>query len=147
VKRLLTIFILITCGGSFCNSQQVASSGGYSMESGVSVDWILGGNFSEIPADVVKVDQKDAYTDSEISCKIYPTLASLYFNIEITPSDSMQFILELYDISGTRILSSSFINQPVQQFDIADLPSGTYILKIWFPGKDQLLQIEKIIKI
>ena len=69
------------------------------------------------------------------------------FTIEISPSDSLQFRVELYDISGNGIMNILYVNQSIQQIDIADLPAGTYILKVWFPGKDQLLEIEKIVKI
>ncbi len=147
MKRTKAFFLLIICGCLFCNAQQVASSGGYSGKSGVNVDWIVGGSLLDIPAFDAKNSQQKSLTESAFSCKVYPTLVSDYFTIEITLSDSMQFILELCDISGTGIINIFYVNQPFQQVDITDLAAGTYIVKVWFSGKDQLLLIEKIVKI
>jgi hypothetical protein len=144
-KFYYLLFFISCCGVS--GAQQVVSSGGYSMESGVSIDWILGGNLHTIPAYDVSNILQESKSESEFPFKVYPTLTYGYFTIEIAPSDSAHFIFELCDITGTVSINSACLNQPTQEVDIADLPNGIYILKLWLPGKDRLLHIEKIIKL
>ena len=144
-----SLTILFCCG--LCAAQQVVSSGGYAGKSEASVNWILGGSLSDIPP----VDQntlnrllKEQMMESEFSLKIYPLPVTDFINIEITPADTGRFMLEIFNNSGIKILADPVVFQPVLQVNVHDIPSGVYYLKVSRPSaKDQLIKIEKIIKL
>jgi hypothetical protein len=149
MNKKIKCFLVILCCCSVCHAQQVVSSGGSTVKSDVSVNWILGGSLSDIPTydlgTLIKL-QKEQLMESEISLKVYPVPASDFINIEITPVDTGRLILEFYNNSGVRILNKKVVKQPVLQVNISDFPSGVYFLKVLLPQKDQLFKVEKIIK-
>jgi hypothetical protein len=142
------LFFLCCCG--LCAAQQIVTSGGYAVKSDITVDWILGGSLSDIPAYDISTLNKlrmEHLMESEISFKVYPMPATDFINIEITPVDTGRLILALYNNSGVKVLNKVAVNQPVLQVNISDIPSGIYYLKIFQPSyKDQLFKVEKIIK-
>ena len=149
MKKEIGCFLVILCCCGLCRAQQVISTGGHTVKSEISVDWILGGSLSDIPANDINTLNRlrmDQLKESEISLKVYPTPATDFINIEITPVDTGRLILELYNSSGVKVLNKIAANQPVVQVNISDIPSGIYILKVVFPRKDQLFKVEKIIK-
>ncbi len=147
-KKIDFFLILLFCCG-FCAAQQVVSSGGYALKSEISVNWILGGSLSDIPTyDLSTLNKihKEQWLESEISIKVYPSPATDFINIEITPVDTGRLVLELYNISGVKVLNKVAVNQPVMQVNISDIPSGIYLLKVLVPSNNQLFGVEKIIK-
>jgi len=48
-KRLIYLLIILWLGG-ICTARQVISSSGYAARSEVSMNWVLGGGVSGIPA-------------------------------------------------------------------------------------------------
>jgi hypothetical protein len=84
--------------------------------------------------------------ESEISLKVYPSPATDFINIEITPVDTGRLILELYNTSGVKVLNKVVSIQPILQINISNIPSGAYLLKISDPSNDQLFKVGKIIK-
>jgi hypothetical protein len=84
--------------------------------------------------------------ESEISLKVYPSPATDFINIEITPVDTGRLILELYNSSGVKVLNKVAVYQPVMQVNVSDIPSGIYFLKVLVPSNNQLFGVEKIIK-
>jgi hypothetical protein len=149
MKKGIVCFIVILFCYAICLAQQVVSSGGYAVKSDVSINWILGGSLSNIPAiDQSSLNQlrKEQLMESEISLKVYPMPATDFINIEITPVDTGRLILELYNISGVKVLSKLAVNQPILQVNISNIPSGAYLLKISDPSNDQLFKVGKIIK-
>jgi len=149
MKKKTGFFLFLLCCCIFCAAQQVVSSGGYAVNSDISVNWILGGSLSDIPA----IDQstlnklrKEQLMESEISLKVYPMPATDFINIEIKPADSERLILELHNSSGLKVLNNSTFYQPVMQINVRDFPSGIYFLKVIVPGNDMLFGVEKIIK-
>ena len=147
-KKIKCLLVFLCCCG-FCAAQQVISSGGYAVKSEVSVNWILGGSLSDIPAlDLSTLNElrKEQLRESTISLKVYPMPATDFINIEITPTDTGQLILELYNISGVKVLNKLAVNQPIMQVNISDIPSGIYLLKVLLPNNNQLFGVEKIIK-
>ena len=50
MKKKIGCFLFLLCCCGFCAAQQVVSSGGYAVKSDISVNWILGGSLSDIPA-------------------------------------------------------------------------------------------------
>jgi hypothetical protein len=149
MKKKIKCFLVILCCCGMCHAQQVVSSGGYAVKSEVSVNWILGGSLSDIPAyDLSTINklQKEQLMESEISLKVYPMPATDFINIEITPVDTGRLILELFNFSGVKVLSKLAVNKPVLQVNIHDIPSGIYFLKVLSLSKNQLFGIEKIIK-
>jgi hypothetical protein len=149
MKKTFVCFLLLISYFSYCAAQQVVSSGGYSVKSEVSINWILGGSLSDIPtydlSTLTKL-KKEQLMESEISCKVFPMPASDFINIEITPVDSGQFILELYNNSGVRVLNKRTDYQSVIQVNIQDIPVGFYFLKVVLPQNGQQIIVEKIIK-
>jgi hypothetical protein len=147
-KKMECLLVILFCCG-LCKAQQVVSSGGFTMKSEVSVNWILGGSLSDIPInDPSTLNQLriEQLKESEISLKVYPLPATNFIYIEITPVDTGQLILELYNNSGVKILSKTVVNQPVLQINIRDLSSGVYFLKVLSPLQSQQFKVEKIIK-
>jgi hypothetical protein len=142
--KKIECFIFFLCCYDFCTAQQVVSSGGYTEQSEISVDWILGGSLSDIPTYNVQAEQ---LMESDISLKVYPTPATDFITIEITPVDTGRLILELYDNSGIQILNKVVEYQPVLQVNISDIPCGIYFLKVFLPDNNQLFKVEKITKI
>jgi hypothetical protein len=84
--------------------------------------------------------------ESEISLKVYPIPVTDFINIEITPIDTSQLILELFNNSGVKLFSKKVVNQPILQVNISNIPSGVYFLKVLTSLKDQQFRTEKIIK-
>jgi len=150
MKKKIGCFLFLLCCCGFCAAQQVVSSGGYAVKSDVSVNWILGGSLSDIPAydqSTLNKILKEQLMESEISLKLYPMPAIDFINIEITPVDTGRLTLELYNNTGVRILNTIVLYQPVIQVDISDTPSGIYYLKVFQPSsKNQKFRVEKIIK-
>ena len=149
MKKGIVCFIVILFCCAICLAQQVVSSGGYAVKSDVSVNWILGGSLSDIPAydqSMLNKIRKEHLMESEISLKVYPMPATDFINIEITPVDTGRLILELYNNSGVKLLNNVAVYQPVMQLYVRDIPSGIYFLKVIVPGNNQLFGIQKIIK-
>jgi len=149
MKKKIKCFLILLCCCGFCAAQQVVSSGGYSVKSDISVNWILGGSLSDIPAlDLSTLNElrKEQLRESTISLKVYPMPATDFINIEITPTNTGQLLLELYNISGVKVLNKLAVNQPIMQVNISDIPSGIYLLKVLLPNNNQLFGVEKIIK-
>jgi hypothetical protein len=150
MKKKIGCFLFLLCCCGFCVAQQVVSSGGYAVKSDISVNWILGGSLSDIPAydlSTLNKIRKEQLMESEISLKVYPSPATDFINIEITPADTGRLILELYNISGVKVLNTVTIYQPILQLNVSDIPSGVYYLKVFQPSsKNQLFKVEEIIK-
>jgi len=150
MKKKIKCFLILLCFCGFCAAQQVVSSGGYAVKSDVSVNWILGGSLSDIPTyDVGTLNKlrNEQLMESVYSLKVYPSPATDFINIEITPADTGRLILELYNISGVKVLKNVTIYKPILQLNVSDIPSGVYYLKVFQPfSNNQLLKVEKIIK-
>jgi Secretion system C-terminal sorting domain len=149
MKKKIGCFLFLLCFCGFCSAQQVVSSGGYAVKSDVSVNWILGGSLSDIPVfdqNALNTLRKEQLMESEISLKEYPIPATDFINIEITPADTGRLILELYNISGVKVLNNVTIYQPILQLNVSDIPSGIYYFRVFQPLKDQQFKVEKIVK-
>jgi hypothetical protein len=147
-KKISCLLIFIGCCG-LCTAQQVVSSGGYTRQSEVSVDWILGGSLSDIPVygeDAMSLWQAEQLKESEISLNVYPKPAIDLINIEITSADTGRLILKLYDNAGVEIMNRQVSCQPIVQLDISDVPCGIYYLKVFSANQHLFFKTEKIIK-
>jgi hypothetical protein len=149
MKKKIGCLLVFFCCYGISLAQQVVSSGGSAVKSDVSVNWILGGSLSDIPAydqsNLNKI-RKEQLMESEISLRVYPIPASDFINIEITPVDTGRLIVELYNNSGVKVLNNVAVYQHVMKVNVSDIPSGIYFLKVIVPGNNQLFGIEKIIK-
>lgn len=141
------MFILgFFCCLGMCMGQQVVSSGGYTIKSDFSVNWILGGSLSVVDQSAIGKNRPDE-TASGVSFKVYPVPATDFLNIEITPADTGRFSLELYNSSGVKVISKLLPWKPVMQVDLSNLSSGIYILKVSQPSvSDKLPGIQRIMK-
>jgi hypothetical protein len=149
MKKKTGCFLLFLFCCSFCKAQQVVSSAGYDVKSEISVNWIIGGSLSDIPVNAVSNLnnlREEQLTESALSLKVYPVPASDFINIEITPVDTGRLVLELYNISGVKVLNKTVVSQPVLQVNISDIPSGAYFLKVFLSKNEQPFRVEKIIK-
>ena len=120
------------------------------MKSDVSVNWILGGSLSVISAIDLNALNKlpsDQLIDSDITLKVYPSPATDFIHIEITPADTNRLFVEIIDLSGKTVINRMAVNKPLMQVDIQDLAEGTYFLKITLLNNDLSFRIEKIIKV
>ncbi len=145
--KIICFLIFLVCYG-FCAAQQVVSSGGYAVKSEISVDWVLGGNVSALPAYNSGVPARihEELEESGISFKVYPSPTIDFINIEITPADTGRFILDLYNDSGMKILNQEVSNQPLIQINMSDFPCGIYFLKVFLSYSEQPIKVEKIVK-
>jgi hypothetical protein len=147
-KKISCLLIFIGFSG-LCTAQQVVSSGGYTRQSEVSVDWILGGSLSDIPVygdDAMSLWQAEQLKESEISLNVYPKPAIDFINIEITPVDTGRLILKLYNNAGVEIMNREVACQPIVQLDIRDVPCGIYFLKVFSANQHLSFKAEKIVK-
>lgn len=147
-QKTIFFFLFLFCC-AYCSAQQIASSGGYVLKSEISVDWILDGNLSDIPAyDEITLAgwQTEQLKESEIELKVYPTPARDFVNIEITQIDTVRLILKLFDNSGKLILNPITVVEPLMNLDISDIPPGIYFLKVFSQKSDQIFRSVKIVK-
>lgn len=139
--------IFLCCCG-ICSAQQVISSSGYTTRSEISVNWVLGGELSALPTfnPGNSPSIQEELEKSGISVKVYPSPATDFINIEITPADTCRFILDLYNDSGIKVLNQEISDQPLMRINISNIPCGIYFLKVFLSNNDQLLKVEKIVK-
>lgn len=149
MKERFRFFLIFLCCSFICNAQQVVSSGGYAVKSDVSVNWVLGGEISAIPvySPGVSATLPEELEESGIFVKVYPSPATDFINVEITPADTGRFILDLYNDSGVKILNWEIAYQPLIQVNISDFPCGMYLLKVFSNAGDHLIKVEKLVKI
>ena len=79
MKKKIGCFLFLLCCCGFCVAQQVVPSGGYAVKSDISVNWILCGSLSDIPAlDLSTLNElrKEQLRESAISLKVYPMPAT-----------------------------------------------------------------------
>jgi hypothetical protein len=150
MKKKIGCLLVFFCCCGLSLAQQVVSSGGYAVKSDVSVNWILGGSLSDIPAYTqCTLDKilKERLMEYEISLKVYPNPATDFINIEIPMVDTGRVNLELYNSSGVKVLYTVRACQPVLQVNVSNLSTGIYYLKVFLSSsKDGLFRVEKIIK-
>jgi len=120
------------------------------VKSDISVNWILGGSLTDIPAidlNTLNKIRKEQLMEYELSLKVYPNPATDFVNIEIPLVDTGRVNLELYNSSGVKVLNTIRAYQPVLQVNVSNLSSGIYYLKVFLTSsKDGLFRLEKIIK-
>jgi hypothetical protein len=125
------------------------SSGGFSKNSEVTVNWILGGSLSDISAankNIIDKIQSEELRESQISLKVYPSPVSDIINIEIPMIDKERINLELFDNSGVKVFNTITDCKPVLHLNVSEFPAGIYYLKAFQPSSDlQLFKNEKII--
>jgi hypothetical protein len=146
-----TIICFLSLFGTYfvCTAQQLVSSGGYEVKSGITVDWMLGGSLSDIsvndPVSLQKAFEGEKSV-AEARFKVYPVPATDFINIENGIADTSKLTFELFNKSGAKIFSRKLNNLPFLQINISDMPSGIYMLKVSIPSSDEPLLVKKIIK-
>ena len=150
MKKKIKCFLIFLCCCCLCTAQQVVSSGGYSKKSEVTINWILGGSLSNIPAinkaDIDKI-QHEELSEAQIFLKVYPSPVTDFVNIEIPKVAEGRINLEIYNNSGEKVLDKKTTFKPVLQVNMSEFPAGIYYLKVLQPLSEfQLFKTEKIIK-
>jgi hypothetical protein len=149
MKKILIILPALLCCCFVSTGQQVVSTGGYSVKSDYSLNWILGGSLSnvfvqQVDADVIKHHQP---SDEIITAKVYPVPAHEYVKIEISSADTGKIHLDLLNNQGIKVLSRTMPFQPVIELSLNDILPGTYFLKLTRSSNElQLIETKKIIK-
>lgn len=138
------------CSAGICAAQQVVSSGGHVTQSDASIDWIIGGSLADISGfdfNNLTSNQLKVLMESDLRFKMFPNPANDLLSIEITPSDTSRMIIEVFDLQGRILINRISVMEPEIRLDIKDLPEGTFFIKLSEPMNNQILKIEKIIKI
>jgi hypothetical protein len=147
-RKLLYLIAFLFCCNIVC-AQQVVSSGGYSVKSDYTVNWILGGSLSDMQINNEAILEKlrsEEMIDSKISLKVYPIPVGSVMNLELTPSDTGRISLELYNNLGIKIFSKAVPIEHIIQIDVSEIPSGIYFLRAGLYNNDELYSIKKIVK-
>jgi hypothetical protein len=149
MKKIIGFYIILFCLDVTSSAQQVVSSGGYEVKSGITVDWMLGGSLSEItvndPASLLKAMEAEQ-AGTEVRFKVYPIPATGFINIESGIADTSKLAVELFNDAGIKILSRKLTNQPLLQINISDIPAGIYLLKVTMISQEQPFWVKKILK-
>lgn len=148
MKKVKCFLVLLCCYG-YGTAQQVITSGGYSEESDFSVNWILGGDLSAIPAydpDISYSFQEESEMESVMFIRFYPTVVSDFINIEIDQAPYDRIILGFYNDLGILLFNHEVRCLPQVQVNFGNAPNGIYFIKVFIPGKDQPIKVQKIIK-
>jgi len=146
MKQKLGYFAILLCCCGLCSAQQVVSSGAYVADSEITFSWIIGGNFSHISTLGVDYNNPIQPFESPMSLKVYPNPAVDLLYVEITPSDSGQIVLELYNSTGVKMLNEKLFLQPVIHLNISDLPPGAYLLNAFSPSNEMFFRTKKVFK-
>lgn len=149
MKKIIVVFFILTYCHINAPSQQVVSSGGYEVKSGITVDWMLGGSLSDIPVNDPASLQKSSegkQASEVVKFKIYPIPANDFINIESGIADTIRLSFDLYNNSGTLIFNKTLTNLPYIQISLNNIPAGTYLLKISMTEPGQPFWVKKIIK-
>ena len=149
MKKIIGFYKILFCFHGVCSAQQVVSSGGYEVKSGITVDWMLGGSLSEItvndPASLLKAMEEEQ-AGTEVRFKVYPIPATDFINIESGIADTSKLAIELFNDAGIKILTRKLNNLPLLQINISDIPAGIYILKVSMISSEQPFWVKKILK-
>ena len=128
--------------------QVIASAGGYVSTSTMSITWTLG---EPVISTIKSADESIILTQgfhqgnlfgtgivnpelTSLKFKMYPnpTINKVWF--EINNKDAKgTFIVEVYDITGRKIISQElgqFENQQEKEFSVSSLKSGIYLVKV-----------------
>lgn len=154
-QLLLIIFFYLICSVN-CNSQEViATSSGYSETSSLSISWTIGENFTETfsngeimltqgfnQGNIIITDISKVLLP-EFTITAYPNPANEFINIKIESKNTEYFTAEIYNLSGTRLISE-LMNSDNTCIDIQSLPESNYILRI--SDSHQRIKSFKIIK-
>jgi len=150
MNRKINLILILLCLYCSCTAQQVVSSGGYTVKSDISVNWILGGSLSDLcPVGQSYISNlyKEQLMESELALSVYPIPATDLIYIRLTPVDTGRIVIELYNNTGIKVLNHTTYYQPLVQLNVSDIPSGIYYLKIFQTSlRDQQPNIQKVIK-
>jgi hypothetical protein len=157
-RSILFIFtILITFSLSAQVKQEViASAGGYSVASGVSLSWTLGetiiptftnGNLTlthgfqqQLIVTAVEENLEDV-----VKVTLYPNPASDVVNIKLESPLDGEVKLFLLDSRG-KLIKTDFMEETAveKEINLQDLPAGLYLLKM---TKGKLSNVYKVVKL
>ncbi len=150
MNKKLGCFLLLLCPVCICNSQQVVTSGGHVTQADASIDWIIGGSLADLSGfdlNYLASDRLKQLMESGSWFHIFPNPVSDLLYIEIAPSDTSRMIIEVFNLQGKILIHKTPVMEPVIQLDMKDLAEGTYYIKLMQPSDNQILKVEKIIKI
>jgi len=154
-QLFLIIYFSIICSLNCISQEVISTSAGYSETSSLSVSWTIGENFTETfsNSEIILTQgfnqSKIIVTDiseilfPEFTITAYPNPANEFINIKIESKNTEYFTAEIYNLSGTRLISE-LMNSDNTCIDIQSLPESNYILRI--SDSHQRIKSFKIIK-
>ena len=150
MHRKVNLVLILLCLYCICSAQQVVSSGGYSVKSDISVNWILGGSLSDlcpVAQSYISNIYKEQLMEPEPALRVYPVPATDLIYIKLTPVDTGRITIELYNNTGIKVLEQTTHHKPIVELNVGNIPSGIYYIKTFQTSlQNQLPNIQKIIK-
>lgn len=92
------------------------------------------------------LEEADLDNKVDWKLKLYPNPVVDILNIEITPSDTGQIVIELYNSVGMKMLIEKYSLQPVIQLDVSEILPGPYLLKAFSTSNEMIYEIKRVIK-
>jgi hypothetical protein len=153
---IVTAICLSLAALNYCKGQDIiAASACYTRTPSLSVSWTIG----EIAIETyinenimltqgfnqgnITIATTSEDLCSDITIFVYPNPVNDVFTIETGTADAMQLKAELYNLSGSRLLSQSILNGSTT-FNMGGFPASDYILKIY--NNLQEIKTLKVIK-
>jgi hypothetical protein len=159
MKRLIIILITmfyVSAAGAQNKQEEIASSGGYKVNGGLSISWTLGetiipasknGNLVLIPGfqEMMMITKVEENIDVQVHIKVFPNPAGEILNIQFDALVEDEIELTIVDFEGV-LVKKDIIETALteKQVDLKNLPPGIYFLRL---AKGRLLNIYKVVKL
>ena len=150
MKRIIECFLIVFCGGAFCDAQQalstaggeVAGTGGTASFTIGQIDYItLTSNSGTImqgvqqPFEILVITGTESDNKITLECTVYPNPASDFLTLKI-PLDYLESPgYQLLDING-RLLKVRLIEKTETIISLQDFPPASYFLKVVDKNKE-----------
>lgn len=154
---LILFFSFIIINSTIQAQQTIPSTGGNANGIGGSVSYTVGqvvystnmgtnGSVAEgvqQPYEISVVIGLDQYKDINLICKVFPNPTKEFLRLKIENYKTDNLSYHLYNING-KLLNSKKATSSESTISVANLPSGTYFLKVVSDNKE--IKTFKIIK-
>jgi mannan endo-1,4-beta-mannosidase len=135
----------ITCDSSWLSLSSVTDSGNAAItitaleNTGASRKATIIVSGTGAPSRTITVTQKVLPTavkkaNDNLNINFYPNPTTGKFNISLGKAPSHKAIVEIYDLQGKQIYSSTLHNLTTGTFDLSGNPKGIYLAKLWIDG-------------
>lgn len=161
MKRYLLLFttiFFVFSAGAQVKQEVIASAGGYSVTSGISLSWTLGETiiptFKSADNSIILthgfqqqliVTSVEENLEIPVSVKVFPNPASEILNIRFDEPVDGELRIYLINSEG-RLVKTDFIEAVTteKQLNMQDLPAGMYYLRL---TKGKVSNVYKVVKL